>query len=109
MERPEVREDDSPEEPAESLKNSPTSEVSVPDVAEAKQRFLRAANDFSPLGIVRRRPFASVGVAFLAGLGLSALGASRTIAPTLSAASQISGLAAQFAPLLIKRARSSDG
>lgn len=82
---------------------------SKPDLAEAKARFLAAANEFSPLGIVQRRPFASIGVAFLAGFGISALGASRATAPAMATMSQIVNLAAQFAPLIVARARSSDG
>ena len=84
-------------------------ELNKPDLAEAKARFQMAAEAFSPLGIVRRRPFASLGVAFAAGFGLSSLGGSRAAPPALDLAAQIAGIAASFAPLLASRARSSDG
>lgn len=79
------------------------------DVEAAKLRFRKAADEFSPLRIVRERPFSSVGVAFLAGFGLNALGTSRSVAPALATVNQITSLALQLAPLLISRARSSDG
>lgn len=78
-------------------------------VDEAKLRFLKAANEFSPLGVVRRNPYKSMGVAFLAGFGLSSLGASRTAPSSMALISQALGLLSQFAPFLITRARSSDG
>lgn len=80
-----------------------------PEVEAAKERFRKAASDFSPLGIVQRRPFTSLGIAFLAGFGISSLGASKATPPTLDTIAQLAGIAAQFAPLLAARARSSDG
>lgn len=79
------------------------------DLNEAKLRFLMAANNLSPFGVVRRRPLASIGVAFLAGFGLSLAGGSKAAPSTLSTMSQIAGLVANLAPLFAARARSSGG
>lgn len=88
---------------------TPEARRNPPDLEEAKQRFREACAEVSPLNIVRKRPFASLGVAFLAGFGLNKLGASRVAPPTMATMAQIASLAAQFAPLIMQRARSSDG
>lgn len=79
------------------------------DVEEAKLRFLKAANDFSPLAIVRKRPFVSLGTAFIAGFGISSIGGSKTAPPTIAMIAQIAGIAAQLMPFILSRARGSDG
>lgn len=88
-------------------------EAQIPEgplsVQEAKLRFLKAANEFSPLAIVRRNPGKSMGAAFLAGFGLSSLGANRAAPSAMGLVSQALGLLTQLAPLLKSRARSSDG
>lgn len=86
-----------------AVKNQP------PDLAEAKKRFSEACEEVSPLGVVKRRPFTSLAVAFLAGFGFSAMGASKAAPPAMATAAQIASIVAQFAPLIMKRARSSDG
>lgn len=75
----------------------------------AKMRFLAAADDFSPMGIVQRRPLTSVGIAFILGAGLAWLGRSSKITPVVGALAQMSGLMSQLVPLISKRARSSGG
>ena len=88
---------------------TPGAKAEPPDLEEAKLRFKATCEEVSPLNIVRRRPLASVGVAFLAGFGLNKLGASRVAPPAMATMAQIASLVAQFAPLIIQRARSSDG
>lgn len=80
-----------------------------PDLEEARAQFLAACNDFSPFDVVKRRPFASLGTAFLAGFGLNMLGSSRVAPPAFATAAQITSILMQLAPLIEKRARSSDG
>lgn len=98
--------EESAEEEAKIKKPCPDKPL---DVEEARARFREAADEFSLLGIVKRRPLASVGVAFAAGFGMSMLGASKSTPTAMATASQIIGLVAQFAPLIAARARSSDG
>lgn len=93
-------------------KGSAASEIgrgTAPTLEEAKLRFYEAASAYAPLGFVRRRPFASVGMAFLAGFGISALGGTRAAAPALATAAQVASLVSQFAPLLLARSRGRDG
>ncbi len=79
------------------------------ELEQAKEQFARAWQEFSPLGIVQERPFASLGTAFAAGFGLNMLGASRVAPPAMATMAQIASIVAQLAPLIGQRARSSDG
>lgn len=96
------------EQAQEVEKNAPLPPEPV-SVEEAKLSFLKAANEFSPLGVVRRNPYKSMGVAFLAGFGLSSLGANSAAPSAMAMVSQALGLLTQLVPLLKSRARSSDG
>lgn len=80
-----------------------------PDLEQAKARFIIAAENISPFNIVRQKPLASIGVAFLAGIGLSAFAGSRSGGPALASMTQIAGLVTQLIPLFTARARSSGG
>lgn len=97
------------EEQSREIEEKAQIQTAPASVEEAKLRFLKAANEFSPLGVVRRNPFKSMGVAFLAGFGLSSLGANRAAPSAMAMISQALGLLSQLAPLLKSRARSSDG
>lgn len=99
------------EEQPQELKDAPAAVYldRTLTVEEAKLRFLKAANDVSPFKGVREKPFISLGAAFLAGFGLSSLGASRSAPTGMAIVYQILGLLSQFAPFIIARARSSDG
>lgn len=79
------------------------------ELDQAKARFLVAAQNMSPLNVVRNRPLASVSVAFAAGLGLSMLAGTRSGSAALGSMTQIAGLITQLIPLFTARARSSDG
>ncbi len=81
------------------------------DLLKAKIAFIRASRNVSPLGMVERHPYASLGVAFLLGMGANAATSTNkgNSFPLLTAIAEIGGVASRILPLLISRASSSGG
>lgn len=63
----------------------------------AKERFLRASQALSPLGVVRQRPLTSIGCAFLLGFGFMGLRGKAALA-------SLAPLALRAGDLLIRHA-----
>lgn len=77
------------------------------DVNEAKLRLIQASEEFSFMAPIQDHPFASLGAAFLLGIGATRL--TPRGATTITSVAQLLGAAAQIAPLFYTRARSSGG
>lgn len=68
----------------------------------AKLRFVKASDAFEPLGFVKRKPWFSVGCAFLTGFGLTSIRKTASALPLLSLGLQISGVMSDIAAYLRK-------
>lgn len=74
---------------------------------KAKIAFLEASDAASPMGIVHRRPFSSLGCAFLLGFFLNAVVPSRKTTSTLASVAEIAGVLSRILPYI--RASNSGG
>lgn len=79
------------------------------NLLKAKIAFIKAADKVSPTGMIGRRPYTSLGVAFLLGFGLNLLAKTNSQTPLLASLAELGGIISRIAPLVSSRASSSGG